>query len=199
MKKNLNDDNCQHCNKKMLSMQGVRTEIEGNQVLLCGPCWNKFVSEFMGANFETIELKPITLRDCRGKAHVFHILTHIVPSGLAIKAREMIDQGQMGYEFSVVGPHGCNQSDLILDLYEKIKRGLSKKYLKKNRVPIEIQDDRVVGRIEWDEDYGGEIPKLVIDGRVVTWAQLGKMLMSFEGWQFKLEMIDPAGEAVDER
>ncbi len=149
----------------------------------------------MGSDFDTIELKPITLRDCEGKPHEFHFFTHLAPSGLAINARKMIGAGQAGYSFSVHGPHGCSQEDLILDLYEKMKRGLSKKYLKKYRMQCVIKDRRAAGRIEWDDDYGGDIPKLVIDGRVVTWSEFGKMFMSFEGWQFRLDMIDPSEEA----
>jgi hypothetical protein len=34
----------------------------------------------------------------------------------------------------------------------------------------------------------------VIDGREVTWEQLGRMLMGFEGSQFKLEIRDKSEE-----
>ena len=173
-------------------MHGVWTEIEGQQVLLCAVCWNKYISKYRGTDFETIELKPVTLRDCTGKTHEFHFFTHLVPSGLAIEAREMTGKGNIGYAFSVLGADGCDQPDLILDLYKKMKRGLSKKYLKIYRTQKTIQDSRVAGRIEWDDDFHGELPRLVIDGQQVTWTEFGKMLMSFEGWQFKLDIIDPA-------
>ena len=32
----------------------------------------------------------------------------------------------------------------------------------------------------------GRVPLLVIDGQEVAWDELGRMLMSFEGWQFRL-------------
>jgi hypothetical protein len=38
-------------------------------------------------------------------------------------------------------------------------------------------------------------PLLVIDGREITWEQFGKMLMTFEGWQFKLQLLDRSDEA----
>ena len=148
----------------------------------------------MRTDFDTIELKSITLEDCKGKPHEFHFFTQLGPSGLAINVREMIRRGQVGYSFSTHGPHGCSQEDLILDLYEKMKRGLLKKYLEKYNGQDVIKDRQAVGRIEWDDDYSGEIPRLVIDGRVVTWSEFGKMLMSFEGWQFKLDMIDSSEE-----
>jgi hypothetical protein len=31
---------------------------------------------------------------------------------------------------------------------------------------------------------------LVIDGREISWQQFGRMMMGFEGWQFKLEIRD---------
>jgi len=40
----------------------------------------------------------------------------------------------------------------------------------------------------------GRAPLLVIDGREVTWDEFGRMLMSFEGWQFKLNLEDKSEE-----
>ena len=190
----MDNKKCNHCDKKVSSMQGVHTEIEGKQVFLCSFCWNKFVSEKMGLDFETIELKPITLRDCSGKPHKFHFFTHSVPTGLEIEAYEVIDGERKGYEFCVLAPHDCNQSNLILDLYEKIKRGLAKKYLEMDSGRKFFKNMRVVGKIAWDDNYGGEIPELYIDGERVTWTELGRMLMTFEGWQFKMDIIDPTDE-----
>jgi hypothetical protein len=49
----------------------------------------------------------------------------------------------------------------------------------------------VRGKIEWDESIDHEqVPVLVIDGRQISWNEFGRMLMSFEGWQFKLEIRD---------
>jgi hypothetical protein len=49
-------------------------------------------------------------------------------------------------------------------------------------------------RIEWDETQPGRVPLLVIDGREVSWDEVGRMLMSFEGWQFRLEIRDRSEE-----
>jgi len=40
----------------------------------------------------------------------------------------------------------------------------------------------------------GNVPLLIIDGREITWDELGRMLMSFEGWQFKLTIADKSEE-----
>jgi hypothetical protein len=31
---------------------------------------------------------------------------------------------------------------------------------------------------------------VIIDGRRIEWNDLGAMLLAFEGWQFRLEMLD---------
>jgi hypothetical protein len=48
----------------------------------------------------------------------------------------------------------------------------------------------VRGKIEWDDSQDGSVPLLNVDGREITWQEFGRMLMSFEGWQFKLEIRD---------
>jgi hypothetical protein len=54
----------------------------------------------------------------------------------------------------------------------------------------------VRGRIDCaDESEVERTPLLVIDGREITWDDFGRMLMVFEGWQFKLEIVDPSEEA----
>jgi hypothetical protein len=52
----------------------------------------------------------------------------------------------------------------------------------------------VRGRITRDENEEGRVPLIVIDGRDVTWAECGRMLTTFEGFQFKLEIKDKSDE-----
>ena len=35
---------------------------------------------------------------------------------------------------------------------------------------------------------------VVIDGREISWDELGRMVAAFEGWQFKLELRDLSEE-----
>jgi hypothetical protein len=55
--------------------------------------------------------------------------------------------------------------------------------------------NRLVGRIVWDPDRGGEAPLLVIDGRPFTWGQVGRMLMAFEGFTLRA-VVDDTIEVV---
>jgi hypothetical protein len=59
---------------------------------------------------------------------------------------------------------------------------------------LQIADKTVRGRIEWDGVEDSRCPCVVIDGRSVECDELRRMLMPFEGWQFKLEVRDPSDE-----
>ena len=77
----------------------------------------------------------------------------------------------------------------------KIRRALSVKHLVDGELGLQIGDNRVVqGIVESDRDYDGRTPLLIIDGREVTWDEFGRMLMSFEGFQFKLNLADKSEE-----
>jgi hypothetical protein len=72
---------------------------------------------------------------------------------------------------------------------------LSVKHIENGNCGLQISDQRIVrGRIESDESPDGGLPLLVIDGREISWEQFGHMLMSYEGWQFKLTIADKSEE-----
>ena len=74
-------------------------------------------------------------------------------------------------------------------------RALSVRHLVDGESGLQIGDSRVVqGMVESDRDYDGRVPLLIIDGREITWDEFGHMLMSFEGWQFKLNLADKSEE-----
>jgi len=84
-------------------------------------------------------------------------------------------------------------------LEDRVKRIIFKRYLKSRPNPygggrhIEIKDYEVVGRIIYDEKQDS-IPGLVIDGKEFSWEELGRMLMSYEGFQFQLKIYDKCDE-----
>jgi len=54
----------------------------------------------------------------------------------------------------------------------------------------------VRGYVSSDHDRHPQPPPvIVIDGRELTWEEFGRMLLSFEGWQFRLEIVDRTEEA----
>lgn len=59
---------------------------------------------------------------------------------------------------------------------------------------LHIADLMVRGRITWDDKEGGRLPMLVIDGKEISWERFGRMVMGFEGWQFRMEIKDKGEE-----
>ena len=56
-------------------------------------------------------------------------------------------------------------------------------------------DLKVQGRFEWDDETDGQLPLFVIDGKAVRLDDFSRILMTYEAWQFKLEIYDPSDEA----
>jgi hypothetical protein len=83
---------------------------------------------------------------------------------------------------------------LLGRLIERMRRRLSVKDLLQSDQRLEIADKTVRGRIEWNESKDERMPVLVIDGRDVSWEELGRMLMTFEGWQFRMVIRDRSEE-----
>jgi hypothetical protein len=83
---------------------------------------------------------------------------------------------------------------LLSRLIERMRRSLSIKHLVRSEYGMQIADQTVCGRIEWDDSADGRVPLLVIDGQEVSWEELGRMLMSFEGWQFRLAIRERSEE-----
>jgi hypothetical protein len=162
---------------------------------LCSQCFNMEVAKLGGLEgFEHAKFEPIGLADCTGKVYEFHFRTRLLGTGVSLDAFELRDGHPAGYQFQIIGdPEG----DLLLllgRLIEKIRRALSTKHLIDSDHGLQIADRVVRGKVEWDEAEDGRVPLLIIDGREITWEDFGRMLMSFEGWQFKLNIADKSEE-----
>jgi hypothetical protein len=83
---------------------------------------------------------------------------------------------------------------LLGRLIERMRRSLSVKYLVHGEHGTQVADWTVCGRIDWDAPADDRTPLLVIDGREVSWEDFGRMLMTFQGWQFRLAISDRSEE-----
>jgi hypothetical protein len=48
--------------------------------------------------------------------------------------------------------------------------------------------------VDSDPDEEHRVPLVVIDGREISWDELGRLAAAFEGWQFKPEFRDLSEE-----
>ena len=188
---------CQECQKEKrdLGFTSINFGDGKPPKMFCQTCFNKYAAEQMGVPApDPAEFPPVKLFDSIGKEHTFYFEVRL-STGLGMIASEIDDNNNpYGYEFSIIKHPNTPSSEVYSQLIEKIKKGLSVRYLhssdfgecsSQNR--LYIKDDVIIGRIEQKEDT----PMVVIDGKEYTWEDLGQFVSSHEGFNFRLECIDP--------
>ena len=162
---------------------------------LCSNCFNVEVASMLGLDrFENTRLHPVVMTDCAGKKHEFHFQMRLLGSMLTLDAFELVAGAPAGYQFQIVGTPDDEPLSLLGRLVERMRRCLSVKYLETSDLGRQITDFTACGQIEWDQSNDTQTPLLVIDGENISWDELGRMLMSFEGWQFRLTLCDRSEE-----
>ena len=170
--------------------------MDGGYRQLCSLCFNADVAERCGLDdFENIRLESLELTDGSGGIHQFHFRTHLLGHIVSLDAFELVDGSPGGHQFRLMGDPEDDLYALLGRMIEKIRRALAKKHIEDGEFGLQIKDEVVRGSIDMDMSEADPTPLLVIDGREVTWEQFGRMLMTFEGWQFKLELLDRSDEA----
>ncbi|WP_031358042.1 DUF7713 domain-containing protein [Caballeronia sordidicola] len=188
---------CAACGTNVPPYETVNTTNEGlSGRLLCTACFNREMAHHAGIdNFGSIKFEPVHLNDANGVAHEFHFRTLLFGDKLSLESFESTsDDEPSGYRFQIIGDPLADQFVLLGMLIEKMRRSLAVIHIRDTDLGLQIIDDTVRGRIEWDGSDDSRMPCVVIDGRRVEWDELGHMLMTFEGWQFKLEVHDPSDE-----
>jgi hypothetical protein len=193
---NRNMMHCESCGREVPAYDIVNCgSVEHGYRQLCNQCFNTEVASAQGLeSFENRRFDPIVMSDCAGEEHEFHFRTRLLGAVVAMDAFEVKRGQPAGYQFQIVDDSDVELISLLGRLIERMRRSLSVKDLVQSDQRLQIADQTVRGRIEWDESKDGRIPLLVIDGRDVSWEELGRMLMTFEGWQFRMEIRDRSEE-----
>jgi hypothetical protein len=166
--------------------------IERGYRQLCNSCFNAEVAQRADlSDFENIQFEPVVMNDASGNVHEFHFRTRLRAAHVSLEAFELLDDYPGGYRFQVLGDPEGDLMVLLGKLIEKMRRALSLKHIEDGKLGRQIADHQTVrGLVDWDDESDGRVRLLIIDGRRITWEEFGHMLMSFEGWQFKLEVRD---------
>lgn len=188
---------CQNCGESRPSYDIISV---GNAAMeyrqLCSRCFNAEIAERNGIDdFENIRFESVEVADCAGNPHEFHFQTRLLGDIVALDAFEVSEGVPSGYEFQLIGAPDEDMFSLLGRMIQKIRRTLSVKHLEDGDYGLQISGNSVKGWIESDLTEGERTPLMMIDGREITWEEFGRMLMTFEGWQFKLEIIEPNEEA----
>ena len=164
--------------------------------MLCVQCFNAHMAKRLGIeNFDNQRLEPISIVAADGAVHQFHFQARLLGDMVTLDAIELEDGAPSGYQFQTVGAPSEDRFIQLGRLVERIREALATKYLEDGRHGLQIRGMEVRGSIEADMTEAGNLrldrgPILVIDGREVTWQAFGRMLTTFEGFQFKLQIVD---------
>ncbi len=164
---------------------------------MCSLCFNAEVAKRSGLeSFDNVRLDPIGITDCAGESHQFHFQTRLLGHIVTLDAFELKDGQRTGYAFQIIGAPDEDHFVLLGRMIGKIRKALSVKHITDHGDGhgLQIADQTVRGRIEWDDSNGDHMPLVVVDGVGVSWENFGRLLSTFEGWQFKLEIFDRSDE-----
>lgn len=192
----MHQDRCEECGQITPGYDTVHDgSMDSGYRQLCTRCFNAEVAELHGLdNFENIRLVPIGLTDCADEEHQFHFQTRLLGGIVSLEAFELREGNPAGYTFQLIGNPEEDLFALLGWLIQRIRKALAVKHIEDGLHGLQIVDDTVRGRIEWDDDEDGRVPLMVIDGREISWEEFGQMLMSHEGLALKLEIFDPSNE-----
>jgi len=187
---------CEICKKNQANIH--LTQDDGSTQEICRDCFNEIAADKMGIDLSPFESGVYEYSGKNGKMYRFMINKMVVPTGIGYEAVEITKNNVPGYKVAILDGIDCDQDYLFYKLEAKIKYMLSKRYLQTDTYPngmkyTALRDDEVVGRFEYNE-MNEEIHNVVIDGKVFSWNQLGRILSAYEGFQFKLKIYDITDE-----
>lgn len=186
---------CDACHQEIAVCDGVQygSTATGYR-LLCSRCFNEEVAASGGLDFQHVQFQPLEMRDAVGELHEFHFRVHLLGDRVALDAFEFKGGEPRGYRFQALDDAEVDLFSLMGRLVGRMRRALATQHVEEERGQFHIKDLLVRGRVEWDENEDGRVPLIVIDGHEIPWDEFGRMLMTFEGWQFKLEIRDKSEE-----
>jgi len=127
----------------------------GEGVNICEDCYNVMMADFMDIeNFDDYrrwyQAQDV---DVDGVYHDFEIRKMIYHAGILWEAAEIVNGEECGYKFAVNADFEDDTETSLQKLYEKIHRGLSKKYVTEKTIEgqclFSLPKDEIKGRIEW--------------------------------------------------
>lgn len=186
-------DDCEACGERRPSYDMIHYGSGADSRLTCSRCFNADMARRHDVrDFQNVRLEPVKMVDRSGATHLFHFLPRLLGDRFIIEAFEVEDGHPAGYQFAVLdGPH-VDIFVLLGRLVEKMRRALAVQYLSSDH------DDQLAGQVAKGTITstldGDRMPVMVIDGHEIDWDTFGRMLVSYEGWQFRLEIADPGEE-----
>jgi hypothetical protein len=195
------DGRCGKCGRELEAGASISVTGVGER---CYGCFNEEIAARMGVEFDDTPIQPIELADADGVVHRFQITSLLVATGREMIAEEVPRPERGGFRFAVLGDYEADAWELFQRLYDKMKREMAVRHVEYTEFGWQLtKGERLVGRIEWDEETDGATPLLVVDGKAYSWDEVGRMLMTFEGFTLHARVEDSieivGGPLLEER
>jgi len=179
---------CGRCGRTIMPHQTITVSGVGDR---CYRCFNEETAKRLDVDFDNTPLQPIVVADADEVPRTFEIRSMLVPTGHAMIAEETPRSERGGYRFEVLGDLEADAWELFQRLLETMRREMAVRHIEPGEHGWRLTHDRrLVGRIEWDPQTDGTEPLLVVDGKALTWSQVGRMLMTFEGFTLDARVRD---------
>jgi hypothetical protein len=116
-----------------------------------------------------------------------------MPGGVVALTEEFGGPVHAGYRLELLCDHVADPSPLLERIRTETRAAIAHPYLKVDDWHgLTIASDVVAGRLEEPEDDDPDLPedgpRVIIDGRGMSWAELGELLKSYVGWSFELRL-----------
>lgn len=164
---------CEACGKATPGYDIVNyTSVDEASRQLCNQCYNAEVASMLDLKgFGDFHLDPISITDCVGEKHEFHLRMFLRGEQVAVEAFELEDETPAGHQFQIFGDVDDDVLVLVGRLVERIRRRLSVRYLVQDESGLGIANQTVCGRIQWDEEADdGQSWRRVGSSRYAQWA-----------------------------
>jgi hypothetical protein len=166
----------------------VRVYLEG--VPLCDECTDRHIADATGLARLSELPEPFELT---GPDHRHHRLAYRAlraATGITVSLEELGVEPGEGYQFEVLGTHEADMAELVAAVREQAEGEIGRLWLEPARHGPEwmVAGEEVSGRFVYSPDGGPH--NVVVDGRTLSWEELGDALDGYEGWRFRLVVED---------
>lgn len=181
-------DTCGACGATLEPSETIHVAGNGPR---CYSCFNREIAERIGVEHDEPCFQPVVLEDADGVRHTFLIRSILVPTGHELEAVEKTDSDRPGYRFAVLGDFEADPWALCQRLFARMREAVTTRHVRRTEFGWQLtSDQRLVGRIEWDPESDARLPLVVIDGKAFSWEQVGRLLMTFEGFTLEVRIRD---------
>jgi hypothetical protein len=168
----------------------ARNVVDGRR--LCDRSANRVLAVVMGWPEPPTPPPAETLAGADGRPHRVLYRLLLVPPGIEVLAEEEgVPLGE-GYRVSVVVLHDADPARLVEVVRERVRQELGRRYLEESegRPGWQISGHELAGRFTEDPSDCSGPPRLVVDGRSLSWEQVGELVSPHVSWEFHLSFGD---------